>query len=91
MAERSVHATRILRTQALAPREKRAWVAKIMAKAEEIETAQDELSDTFVDAYDAGMSYGQLGAALGLHSTTMKDRIESARAARAERGGKRSR
>jgi DNA-directed RNA polymerase specialized sigma24 family protein len=80
-----------MRTQALAPREKRAWVTKIMAKAEEVESAQDELSDMFVDAYDAGMSYGQLGASLGLHSTTMKDRIENARAARDQRGGKRSR
>lgn len=60
---------------ALTPRQRRSWFAKLLEEQEAVEAREDSLSQTILDAYNAGMSYEQIAGAIGSHSTTIRDRL----------------
>lgn len=72
MADRSER-QRLSKT--LSTRERRAWFNKLQAAQEAVERAEEAALKTMIEAYDAGMSQGQVAGALGLHSTSVRDRI----------------
>lgn len=62
----------------LPARERRMWTTRLMAKQEAVEAAEADLNRMIFQAWTAGMSYASIGAALGLHSTSIKDRVDAA-------------
>lgn len=59
----------------LTVRERRAWFNKLQAAQEAVERAEEAVTKLMFEAYEAGMSQGQVGGAVGLHPTSARDRI----------------
>lgn len=59
----------------LGTRERRSWFNKLQAAQEAVERAEETVIKTMVEAYDAGMSQSQISGAVGLHSTSARDRM----------------
>lgn len=64
------HLSKILTT-----RERRAWFNKLVAGQEAIESAEEALTKLMAEAYAAGVSQTQVAGAVGLHATSVRDRI----------------
>lgn len=62
-------------SKSLTTRERRAWFNKLTAAQEAIEQAEEALTKLMADAYVAGVSQAQIAGAVGLHSTSTRDRI----------------
>lgn len=66
---------RQLLSNSLSNRERRAWFNKLQAAQEAAEAAAENVTKVMVAAYEAGMSQGQVAGAVGIHTTSARDRI----------------
>lgn len=74
---------RVKKVNAMAPRERRRWMNQIIQAQEEVDKAIETLHRTMLKGYDAGLPLSAIGGALGLHSTSVQERIKSVRKASA--------
>lgn len=63
----------------LSAREKRSWMNRLTAAQESVETAEEARDRVIVEAYDSGISYNNIGAAMGLNGSSMGDRVAKIR------------
>lgn len=70
---------RLKKSYSLSARERREWARKILAAVETVEKADDSLTKTLSEAWEAGMSYASLGGLVSVNGTTIQKRIEDAK------------
>jgi hypothetical protein len=78
-AERYSHGDRLRASGKLSIRQRRSMTQRIVAAQEAVEKAEDVRDALMAELYDQGLSYGTIGVALGLHSTTIRERISAYR------------
>jgi DNA-directed RNA polymerase specialized sigma24 family protein len=70
---------RAKKTLGLDSRTRRRLVTQVMTAQEAVDRAEDALADAILKAYEEGLSYANIGGALGMHPTSAKERIDRAR------------
>lgn len=63
----------------LSVREKRNWMKRLTEAQQTVEDAEDARDKLMVEAYEAGISYSNVGAATGFNGSSMSTRIERIR------------
>lgn len=74
------HGERVGKALALTSRERRRLVSQLLAAQEVADKAQEALERVMIEVYDKGLSYANVGGALGIHPTSAQGRIQRARA-----------
>lgn len=63
----------------LSVREKRSWMRRLSEIQEAVESAEEARDRLIVEAYDNGVSYSNIGMAMGLNGSSMGDRVTKIR------------
>lgn len=73
------HGDRLAKTLSLTSRDRRRLVSQLLTAQEVADKAQETLDRVMAEVYDKGLSYANIGGALGMHPTSAKDRIDRTR------------
>lgn len=73
---------RMKKAYRLTSRERRAWLTKLLDAVEVKEKAEEALLATMVAANDDGISYESIAGPLGIHASSVRERIIRTRAAK---------
>jgi DNA-directed RNA polymerase specialized sigma24 family protein len=68
---------RLKKTFSLTPRDRRYFLQQILQAQQAIDDAVEARDKVLALAWGKGLSYAVIGAAVAMHSTTVKDRIDA--------------